>query len=405
MLKNIVIVQDFATINGGNAKVALTSAIYLKKQGYRVIVFSGMAPIYKPLLEVGVEVYCLEQADILSSNKLLASIRGLWNLVAAKKMAEVLNNLNSSDTIVHLHGWNKVLSPSIWKPIRKGNFKVVVTLHDFYLFCPTLGLFDYKKKRICNKKPFSTSCYFCNCDSRNYIQKIWRNCRQVIQWVELKKYGKFDVIAIGETNKYLCIKYLKDRIRKCYKILNPIDLNNNDVVDIKSNNTYLFVGRLSTEKGIDLFCRSLTDLNLKGCVLGDGYLLEKYKKTYPNIRFLGWVDGERKDAAIKNAKVLVFPSLWYEGAPLTPIEMKSYGIPSIVPDKCAASEIIEDGVDGYVFRIGDIESLKEAILKFERTDLKEMQERLLQKFDPLTYSMDTHISELLICYNSILNQK
>lgn len=113
MLKNIVIVQDFATINGGNAKVALTSAIYLKKQGYRVIVFSGMAPIYKPLLEVGVEVYCLEQADILSSNKLLASIRGLWNLVAAKKMAEVLNNLNSSDTIVHLHGWNKVLSPSI----------------------------------------------------------------------------------------------------------------------------------------------------------------------------------------------------------------------------------------------------------------------------------------------------
>ena len=35
MLKNIVIVQDFATINGGNAKVALTSAIYLKKQGYR----------------------------------------------------------------------------------------------------------------------------------------------------------------------------------------------------------------------------------------------------------------------------------------------------------------------------------------------------------------------------------
>lgn len=402
MLKNIIVIQDFAYINGGNAKVALTSAIGLKKKGYNVVVFSGMGPIFPQLIEEGVEVVCLNQQDLLHSGKIKGAIQGLWNAYAEKRLSELLELFDNRETIVHLHGWNKVLSPSIWKPLRKGKFKICVTLHDFFLFCPNLGLFNYKTQKICKLSPSSLQCFLCNCDSRNYLQKWWRNIRQVLQLHEMIKYGKFAVVSIGELNEQLGKKFIGGKVYRWFNIQNPIDLNKSSVVDINRNNLYLFVGRLSPEKGIDLFCKCITELKLKGCVLGGGYLLEEYRKKYPNIQFVGWVKGKEKEAYIRKAKALIFPSIWYEGAPLTPTEMLSYGIPCIVPDKCAASEKIIDGKNGYIFRMGDLDSLEVCVTNLERANLEILQKDLLDCFDRTQYTMSAHLQKLEECYNEIL---
>ena len=58
-------------------------------------------------------------------------------------------------------------------------------------------------------------------------------------------------------------------------------------------------------------------------------------------------------------------------------EMKSYGIPCIVPDRCAASEQIEEGKTGYIFESGNLESLKECICKYEQTDIIKLQNNIL----------------------------
>ena len=403
MLKNIIIIQDFAYINGGNAKVALTSAIGLKKKGYNVVVFSGMGPVSPLLLEEGVEVVCLNQQDLLHSGKIRGAIQGLWNAYAEKRLAELLESFDNNETIVHLHGWNKVLSPSIWRPLRKGKFKICVTLHDFFLFCPNLGLFNYKTQKICKQSPSSLQCFLCNCDSRNYLQKWWRNIRQIVQIYEMKKYGKFNIISIGDLNENLGRKYVGGKVSHWFYVQNPIDLNQGAIVDINRNDLYLFVGRLSPEKGIDLFCKCITELNLKGCVLGGGYLLEEYRKKYPNIEFAGWVKGEEKESYIRKAKALVFPSIWYEGAPLTPVEMLSYGIPCIVPNECAASEKIVDGKNGYVFHMGDLKSLKACVTKLEQANLNVMQKSLIDIFDESQYTMSTHLMKLEDCYKALLN--
>lgn len=402
-LKNIVIVQDFAHINGGAAKVALTSAIELKKRGYRVIVFSGMPPVWEMLAKAGVEVVCLDQPDLIHSNKLSAFCRGLWNTKAARMMESLLSTLDKEETIIHLHGWNKVLSPSIWKPIRKLKFKVVITQHDYFLYCPNLGLFNYRKLQLCSKLPSSLGCYLSNCDSRSYAYKLWRDLRQMIQWIELKLYGKVNYITIGQTNDDLAQRYFSKNISRKFLVKNPIELNQKEKVDVCSNDIYITIGRLSKEKGVDMFCQCMTDLNLKGCVLGDGYLLSEYKKKYPNITFAGWVKGAAMEAYVKKAKALVFPSLWYEGSPLTTVEIKSYGIPAIVPDKCAASETTIDGYDGYYFEIGNLESLKQAVIKMENADMKQMQDNVIRNFNPAEYTMETHIDNLVDVYRQILS--
>ena len=62
--KKIILVYDFAFINGGAAKVAITEAIALAERGYDVTFFAGVGPVDEKLKSAGVKVVCLEQAEL-----------------------------------------------------------------------------------------------------------------------------------------------------------------------------------------------------------------------------------------------------------------------------------------------------------------------------------------------------
>lgn len=407
MLKNIIIVQDFAHINGGNANVAISSAIGLANKGYNVVFFTGMSPIDERLASSGVIVHCLEKPDLLSDkNVIRAFFKGLWDNDVLKEFSTILDKYSPADTIIHLHGWLKTLSPSIWDALAQRDFKVVVTLHDYFMFCHNGGLYNFKSNQICKLNPSSLRCYFCNCDSRSYFHKLWRDIRQVIHARVIKKNKNFGVITIGQLNEDVSRQSLAKYAKKWYRVQNPIDLNSQEFVRISENDCYFMVGRISEEKGFRMFCKVMTELKLKGCILGDGPIRRELEQKYPNIEFLGWHSGQKKSELIKRkAKCLVYPSLWYEGSPLTPIEFKSYGIPSIVSDMSAAAEQVTDGKDGYLFRIGDEDALKTAILKYEKTDLGKMQNYIKTSFKPDLYTSSYHCEKLEYCYNDMLNEK
>lgn len=405
MTKNVLIINDFAHVNGGAGKVALNTAVQIAQKGYNVILLSAVTPVDSDLKCAGVKVFCLNQYDILNNpNRIKAFFQGIWNRKAYKSISSILADLPVSETIVHIHAFSKALSPSILFPLAKGKYHVVYTLHDYFSFCPNGGLFNYQTKKICRLHPQALSCLFCNCDARSYLHKWFRNIRHLFICYGFRKNSNFYVISIGKTNYSVSHQALRNAARKWYMLQNPISLYNGIApVNILQNNCYLFVGRLSSEKGIELFCRAMKELNLNGLVLGDGELREKYEKEYPTIKFAGWVTGTEKEKYISMGKCLIFPSLWYEGNPLTIVEIKSYGIPCIVPDECAASEEIVDGESGYIFRTGDIKSLKEQIMKYERADIKKMQDNILKNFNSTKYSMECHINHLLEIYNEILN--
>lgn len=406
MLNTIVIVNDRAYVSGGAGKVALTSAKLLAEKGYRAILFTAVGPIDETLLSSGVEVICLGQQGILQEkNKLRAVFQGIWNQYAYKKFLDLLNQLNPENTIIHYHGWSKSLSASILGAVVNTQFRIVATMHDYFLICPNLGLYNYQTHKICTHKPSSVLCYLSNCDSRNYVYKIFRSIRGVVQMRILKRLkGKLNIITIGRINREVCYDSLNPYVNKWYHVQNPIELNYRKPVDILNNDKYLFVGRLSPEKGVTLFCEILTQLKLKGIVLGNGQLFDSLKDKYPNIEFAGWVTGSEMESRVRECKALIFPSLWYEGAPLTISEMMSYGIPCIVPDKCAAAEQVIDGKTGLIFKIADKESLKDTILKFETMDLRTIQENIQNCFKPQNLNMNTHINRLIEVYESIVQK-
>lgn len=359
-IENVVIVNDFNYVQGGASKVAIDTARLLKEEIKNVYFFSAVTRKDEEIF--GIKYISTNQNEALKEkNRIKGFINGIYNFKAKREFKKLLKTLDKEHTVIHVHGWTKALSSSVFDIAFKMNFKVILTLHDYFTACPNGGYFNYKENKICKRKPLSWQCIKCNCDSRNYIFKIYRIIRQFVQnkIVKLPKKLKY---AIGISD--LSIEVLKPTLNpniKLEKIYNPIDFDENEEkVDYTKNDYYLYVGRISKEKGVDIFCRAITDLNLKGIAVGDGSEKERLQKKYPNIEFTGWKDSKEVKKYMKKARCLIFPSLWYEGAPLTPLEAMYYGIPCFISECCTAREYVDKNSE-YLFNPYDVEELKRKI--------------------------------------------
>lgn len=363
-VKTVVIVNDFNYTQGGASKVAIDTARLLKEENIEVIFFSAVNNEEEKI--DGVKYISTNQKEALKEkNKIKGALNGIYNLKAKKEFKQLLNTLDKDTTIIHVHGWTKALSSSIFDIAFKMKFKVVLTLHDYFTACPNGGYFNYKKNEICHLKPLSWKCIKCNCDSRNYAFKLYRIIRQFVQNKIVKLNEKLEnVITISEFSERI-LKSTLGKNTKITRIYNPIDIDENaEKVDLSKNEYYLYVGRISKEKGVDLFCEAITELGLRGIAVGDGDEKGKLEKQYPNIEFSGWKSKDEVKQYMKRARALIFPSRCYEGAPLTPLEVMQYGVPCLVSDVSAAIEYVKN--QELIFEL-NTESLKKTILECEKS--------------------------------------
>lgn len=390
-LKNVVIVNDFDYTQGGASKVAIDTANLLanSSEDIKVYFFSACHNASSNLNNKVISV-CTNQGEALKNkNKIKGFINGIYNFKAKKEFKKLLNSLNKDETIIHVHGWTKALSSSVFDIAFKLKYKLVLTMHDYFTACPNGGYFNYKTNEICKLKPLCMKCMKCNCDSRNYLFKIYRIIRQFVQNKIVKLNDKLiDVISISEFSEIILKKTLNPKTR-IHRVYNPIDFDQNlEKVDYTKNEYFLYVGRVSKEKGVDIFCEAITATNVKGIVVGDGDEKAKLEKQYLNIEFVGWKNSSEVKEYMKKAKALIFPSRWYEGAPLTPLEAMQYGIPVFSSDCNAAVDYIVDNVNGVIFK--NLDDLKIKLLQNNKFNVD------VSKYKRLNY-----IENLIIIYDSI----
>ena len=398
MIKTVVLVYDHAFISGGAAKVAIKSAVALKNRGYRVIFLAGLDPIDKQLSDNNIEVICVGGEHLANTKNPKIMLRGIWNGVAKKKLVDLLSALDSKTTVVHIHGWTKSLSSSVFSACRKKGFKTFVTLHEYFTVCPNGGIFDYQKGEICDKKPGSFRCAVCNCDKRNYIQKIYRDVRQFVQTRQLKRLQP-NVIYITDFSRNILEKNIKFK-HKSFLVENNVEIFDRVKVEPSENDTYLFVGRMSKEKGADLFCEAVTKAGVNGVAIGSGAMHDELKEKYPNITFTGWLNSDEMKEYISRARCLVISSKWYETMGLTILEIQAKGIPCIVPDRCAGIEYIKDKVTGVKYKIGNVNSLIEVINYTKNNDIiSQLSDNFYNEDFKDRFSIETHTENLIKVYN------
>lgn len=403
---NILIINDFSFIDGGASKVAIQSAIALKEKGHNVILFSAVKPIAAELIDSNINVISTNQMDILNNpNRLESIIQGLWNSKGKKALGEILKSLNQKDTIVHVHLWEKALSSSIIREVIDKRFKIVITLHDYVISCPNGGFYNYKQNFICDFTPLSKECLFCNCDARHYYHKIWRVLRLYIQKNIglLPSYVK-NYIYISEMSKNILINYLP-KGANLYYVKNPVDIEKEEPVNVKNNNNFIYIGRLSKEKGCLLFVKAAKELNLNAVFVGEGELKDEIKSIYPKARVTGWVGKNEIKEELKTARVLIFPSLLYETLGLTALEAQARGVPVIVADTCTARDFVKDKETGLWFKRGDIEDLKEKIKVMMNDELIEAYGKYAyESYWKNDFGLESHIKYLEEVYKDILER-
>lgn len=107
----------------------------------------------------------------------------------------------------------------------------------------------------------------------------------------------------------------------------------------------LYVGRVSIEKNLEAFLN--LDMVAEKVVVGDGPMLEYYKKRYPAIRFKGVKRGKALAYEYANADVSVFPSVT-DTFGITMIESSACGTPVAAFPVTGPKDYIYQGATGFM---------------------------------------------------------
>ncbi|MCC3246927.1 glycosyltransferase family 4 protein [Methylocystis sp. WRRC1] len=403
----VVVCVDHGSITGGQAKVAIESAIGMKRAGLRVIFFAAAAPVDPRLQEEGVEVACLGQTDLLGNpSRAAAMIQGTWNTDAAKALRELLAKLPADRTVVHVHGWARALSPSIAPAIAQSKLPALYTVHEYFLFCPNGGFYNYQTNVACSLEPLSPACFATHCDQRNYVRKLWRGGRLLLanHFARLPQVFS-DYVCISNFQRDVIAPFIPKSAR-LHHVSNPIDAVDRGPKENPASGDFIFLGRLSPEKGPLLFAEAAARIGQVATFVGDGPMTAEIAQRFPDARLLGWKSPDEAAEALRNARALVFPSLWYEGQPLTVLEAKAMGTPVIVSNGCAGREEVADDETGLWFNTGDAFALARAIgrLKDDAT-VARMSRAAYDDFwrDPPTLSR--HVERIVAIYEEMLSRR
>ena len=120
----------------------------------------------------------------------------------------------------------------------------------------------------------------------------------------------------------------------------------------------LFVGRLSPEKGIATMLEAWQQIGrrLPLQIVGGGPLTARVQevcRTTPGITYRGQLPRAQAIELMKEAKVMIFPSVWYEMFSMTASEALSVGLPVIASNLGSMTELIRHQHNGLHFRPGD----------------------------------------------------
>jgi glycosyltransferase involved in cell wall biosynthesis len=141
----------------------------------------------------------------------------------------------------------------------------------------------------------------------------------------------------------------------------------------------VFIGRFVAYKRQSFLIEAMSPLfaqhaKLTLNMIGSGELLEALQHQVKQLNLTGRVNFEpvlhpdEVPKRIARADLLVLPSDG-EGWGLVVNEALSVGVPVILSDKCGAAELIRNGVNGFIFRNGEMEDLRSCLRQFiERRD-------------------------------------
>ena len=252
---------------------------------------------------------------------------------------------------------------------KRSGAKVVATLHDTRFVCPcATSLRGTELGNECGDGHYFRMCKY-GCFKNSRLQSFLV--------AGIFKYHRIRKSFYRQIDKYIClnenqISLLKNigfdekKMVKKYNFVPDAEANLKAVkIEGLPKRYVVFYGRIGEEKGIRVLMQiweKLPDIPL--VVMGGGSLEKEFGEwadKQKNVYFLGYTQHDKCLSIVKGGEFVVFPSIWYEGCSMVEIETESLGKGLVATDLGFSVEAIENGVNGYKVKLGDVAGFVEKI--------------------------------------------
>lgn len=376
-------------------KVLFIHCAYRYKGGEDTVV----AEEIKLLANAGVEVQLLLFSN--EKNTLAGIVQFPFNFGAYRKTRSKLRAF--CPDVVHVHNLHFAASPSVIYAVKKHGVPMVCTLHNFRLLCPSATLFYNGKlflHSLRQKFPLEA------------VQKgVFKNSRLLTFWLAFsmqlhRMLGTWRIpqkMIVLSRHAELLFQQAKMGVQKEQLVIKPNFCARpaNEVAE--RTDAFLYIGRLSPEKGIPLLLQAFEGSLCHLVIAGDGPLQNDVMNSaakHANIRYLGPVDKEEVHRLMRQATALVFPSVWFEGMPLTIIEAFACGTPVLASEMGAMASMINPGYNGLFFEAANRQSLRMALDTWRQLPAAEKERfsaQALATYETL-YTPEKNKAQLLAIY-------
>ena len=284
----------------------------------------------------------------------------VWNPTSIRTVREAIADFKPD--VILLHNIMPVGSAALYYQLSRCGIPVVHYIHNF--------------------RPFSVNGY-CWGSGRilteglelNFVPEIlagsWQESHLKTAWYGLLIRALHALGVYRRISGWIAIsRFMKDafvkggieesRIRVIPHSWEPTQTRPSSFMDASAEPTFLFLGRISEEKGLRVLLDAWETHERGGGrgalnIAGEGPLAEEVRQrcgTLARANYLGFSGGEEKDALLRSCTALIVPSVWWEPLGLVLYEAYDHAKPVLAAASGGILDHVTDGVTGWIHEPG-----------------------------------------------------
>lgn len=354
----------------GTERLVLNLSKQLQKNGHHVKVLTyGIIETEDYRFQDGflIKEYNFEGVPVISVRHVNIPVEVSFSIFDPG-MEKILHSILQANSFDIIHVCHPMRTGTIIKVAQKANIPVLLTLTDFWLMCPR-GIASTPQGILCNGSTDGKEC-IADCYGPLWSEKIQQRFVDATSIFSTVSRVVFPTVFLRDmfSRKMFSGRSYLNRFGIDYSIVtyNTTKYSENSKV------TLGFLSSLLPHKGahilIDAFIRA-DKKNLCLKIFGDPIHEKEYYTELTNrskdhsIEFLGRYNHEDMENILQDLDLVVLPSLWWENTPLVMLRSLAHKVPVIVSDFPGMTEVVHDSVNGFTFRPGDSDHLKDILIR------------------------------------------
>lgn len=403
---NIIVANNYLYMRGGSERVMFDEMAWLRGQGHNIMAFGRLQDecahlphhdLFPPIVDFNL---------VSGAAKVKASMNVVYNADTQQLFSQFIRR--TSPDFIHAHNIYAGLTTAVLDAARRAGVPSLVTLHDYKLACPSYTMMNHGRPcRRCVGRSFLL-CLLTRCHKGSLPVSLISTLEASFnQWLGKWRQARF-LICPSRFLRELIVEhgYPADQVRYLPNGIDPDKFK----PTWEDNGYCLYLGRLSHEKGIGTLVRAMQGVKMPLRIVGDGperQALESFvlANDMNHVRFEGYQQGESLARLVQQASFVVVPSEWYENASMAVLETMAYGKAIIASRIGGIPEQVEDGGTGILVEPGNVEQLREAMVKLsENPPLRLALGRAGRERLEKHFSLQLHGERLLQLYEEALGK-